>query len=98
MGADLEGAELVKADLKGTILINANLKGADFEGADLEGANLKDANLLEANLEGANLKGAKNLKIDQLSNVKTLYNAKLDEELEIPLRDKCPALFEEPKR
>jgi hypothetical protein len=30
--------------------------------------------------------------------VKTLYNAKLDEEFEIPLREKYPALFEDPKK
>jgi hypothetical protein len=29
--------------------------------------------------------------------VKTLYNAKLDEELLTPLKEKYPALFEEPK-
>ncbi|WP_187151910.1 hypothetical protein [Methanosarcina siciliae] len=41
--------------------------------------------------------GAKNLTIDQLSKVKTLYNAKLDQEIEKPLREKHPALFEKPK-
>jgi hypothetical protein len=41
--------------------------------------------------------GTKNLTIDQLSKVKTLYNAKLDKELEKPLREKYPDLFEKPK-
>ena len=50
-----------------------------------------------ANLDEANLEGAKNLTIYQLSKAKTLYNAKLDEELEKPLREKYPALFEKPK-
>jgi hypothetical protein len=36
--------------------------------------------------------------IDQLSKVKTLYNATLDPELEKPLKEKYPALFEEPKK
>jgi len=31
---------------------------------------------------------------DQLSKVKTLYDAKLDEELFTPLKEKYPALFE----
>ena len=44
-----------------------------------------------------NLKGSKNLTVDQLSKAKTLYNAKLDEKLEKPLREKYPTLFEEPK-
>ena len=60
--------------------------GANLEGAELEGANLK----------GANLKGASNLTIEQLSTVKTLYNAKLDEQLLIPLKKNYPNLFEEP--
>jgi hypothetical protein len=42
------------------------------------------------------LEGAKNLTVDQLSKVKTLYNAKYPE-LEIPLREKYLTFFEEPK-
>jgi uncharacterized protein YjbI with pentapeptide repeats len=53
--------------------------------------------LEEANLQGANLEGTHHLTIDLLSKVKTLYNAKLDEELLIPLKEKYPTLFEEPK-
>jgi hypothetical protein len=34
---------------------------------------------------------------DPLSKVKTRYNAKLDEELLTSLKEKYPALFEEPK-
>jgi hypothetical protein len=45
----------------------------------------------------AGLSGAKNLTIDQLSKVKTLYNAKLNDYLLIPLKEKYPALFENPK-
>ena len=36
-----------------------------------------------------------NLTIEQLSKVKTLCKAKLDPEIEKPLREKYPALFEE---
>jgi hypothetical protein len=32
--------------------------------------------------------------IDQLSKVKTLYKAELDESLRAVLKEKCPALFE----
>jgi len=52
---------------------------------------------LGAQLSAANLKGSINLSPDQLSKVKTLYNAKLDEELEVTLRERYPALFVEPK-
>ncbi|MDY9925312.1 pentapeptide repeat-containing protein [Methanosarcina sp.] len=82
-GANLKGAELIRADLLWT-----RLRGVDFEGADLRKANFKETKL----------KGAKNLTIDQLSKVKTLYYAELDEELEVPLREKYPALFENPDK
>ena len=109
--ANLEKAYLWRAKLKGANLIEAHLEEADLGEADLEGANLFDAHLERANIEGANLKGAnlggvnleganlegtKNLSLNQLSRVKTLFNAKLDEELFIPLKKKYPALFEKP--
>ena len=51
------------------------------------------ANLEGAIFEGANLKGALNLSIDQLSKVRTLYNAKLDEEFFIQLKEEFWFLF-----
>ncbi|MHB8103192.1 MAG: pentapeptide repeat-containing protein [Methanosarcina sp.] len=95
--SNLEGAYLQGANLKKAILLHANFGGANLAGANLAGANLAGANLEGAYLIGANLKGAENLKVDQLSKVKTLYDAKLDDELLIPLKEKYPALFEEPK-
>jgi BTB/POZ domain-containing protein KCTD9 len=44
-----------------------------------------------------NLYETVNLSVDQLSEVKKLYNAKLDEELLISLKEKYPALFEKQK-
>jgi hypothetical protein len=52
---------------------------------------------MRANLIGANLQGAEHLSVYQLSKVKTLHAAKLDEELLILLKKKYPTLFEEPK-
>ncbi len=52
--------------------------------------------LEKANLQGANFEEAHHLSIDQLSKVITLYNAKLDEELLIPLKEKYPSPFEKP--
>ena len=89
MKANLAGANLIKANL-----IGATFEGANLKGANLKGTNLKGTNLRKANLEGANLKGALDLSIDQLSKVKTLYNAKIDEELLTSLKGKYPALFE----
>jgi uncharacterized protein YjbI with pentapeptide repeats len=99
--ADLEGTDFIGANLEGTDLIGANLERADLQGANLKrtnlrSANLKDADLKEADFEGANLKGALNLSIEQLSEAKTLYNAKLDDKLLIPLNEKYPTLFEKP--
>ena len=103
--------ELPVLDAKFEDFEEANLDGANFEGANLEGIDFKKANLEEADLErtdlvgtnlegtdlkGASLKGASNLTIEQLSTVKTLYNAKLDEQLLIPLKKNYPNLFEEP--
>ena len=101
-GADLRGTFLEEADLQGAHLQGAKLQGADLQGADLQGAQLQEAILQEAdlaktNLQRANLRGVKNLSLDQLSKVKTLYNTKLDNELLIPLKKKYPALFEKPK-
>lgn len=99
--ANLEGTDLREANLEGTDLVGANLVGANLEEANLKRANLRSVNLKEANLkgadlEGANLKGANELTIDQLSKVKTLYNAKLDEKLLKSLKDKYPHLFKKP--
>ncbi|KKG13800.1 hypothetical protein EO98_12850 [Methanosarcina sp. 2.H.T.1A.6] len=99
--AYLEGAHLEYSHLKGAYLNDAHLKGIHLEIANLEGIHLKGADLEGvhfegADLRGANLKGAKNLTIDQLSKVKTLYEAQLDEELLIPLKEKYPALFKKP--
>lgn len=92
-GADLKRANLSNCDLTSAKLIDTNLENANLSKANLTKANLRNANLAEANLEGANLEGASYLTIDQLSKVKSLYNAKLDEKLLIKLKEKYPTLF-----
>ena len=111
-GADLRAADLRATDLRGAYLngaklCRADLTWADLSGADLSGADLWEAVLREADLNGAKLCGAdlnganlgivKNLTIEQLSKVKTLYRAKLDPELEKQTKEKYPHLWEEPK-
>jgi uncharacterized protein YjbI with pentapeptide repeats len=73
------------------------LEKKDLRGANLQEVNLLEANLRGANLEGADLEGAQNLSLYQLSKVKTLHAAKLNEDLRIPFKEKYPALFEETK-
>ncbi|AKB29518.1 Pentapeptide repeat family protein [Methanosarcina siciliae T4/M] len=91
--ANLKEAYLSKANLKEAYLSKANLREANLREANLEGADLKEANLEGANLSKAKLKGAKNLTIDQLSKVKTLYGTELDDLLRIPLEKEYSHLF-----
>ena len=96
LGANLKGASLAGARLEDANLNRANLEEAELYKAHLEGALLFGTNLEKAKLYKAHLEGAQNLSFDQLSNVKTLYGAKLEEDLLIQLKEKCPILFEEP--
>ncbi len=100
-GANLRITNLQRADLRGANLRGANLEGANLRITNLQRADLRGANLLITNLEGAylgkaNLEGARNLTIEQLSNVTTLYEAKLDPELEELIKKDYPHLLEEP--
>ncbi|MDY9926446.1 pentapeptide repeat-containing protein [Methanosarcina sp.] len=96
-GANVSRADLSNTNLKWASLEGANLKEAVLIGADLREADFREANLQKAFLLEADLREAENLTIDQLSKVKTLYHAKLDEELKIPLREKYPNLFKNPE-
>ncbi len=93
VGANLKGARFHLATLTYAMFDKANLEDAMFPGAHLENANFEGADLKGADFLQANLKGAK-LSVSQLSKVKTLYEAELDDELLIPLKRNYPALFE----
>lgn len=103
--ADLEKARLYdanlrKADLKGANLKGANLHNSNFESANLssvklDSANFSGANLLNAKLYNSDLRGAKNLTIEQLSQVETLFKAKLDTSLLDQLKKSYPDLLEQ---
>ena len=83
---------LIEVNLQRAILVGANLRGAS-----LERANLQTVNLWRVNLEGANLWGVHVLTIEQLSKVKSLYDAKLDPVLMAQVKEKYPHLLEGPK-
>ena len=70
---------------------------ANLEGAHLEKAFLRLAHLEKADLRETDLKRAKDLTIQQLSKVKTLYKAELDPELMEQIKKNHPQLLEEPK-
>lgn len=91
----LKGANLIGAKLQGAECHKANLIKTSHEGADLHKANFLKADLQKANPKRANLTGIHHLSIEQLSKVKTLYEAKLDEEIPRLLKENYPALFQE---
>ena len=74
-------------------MLNANLNHANALQVDF-----RDANLAGADLEGANLTQAKNLTIDQLGVVCTLYQAEIDPQLVSGLKSQYPKLLEKPTR
>lgn len=65
--------------------------------ANLCRVDLIRATLYNADLSDADLTQVKNLSINKLSLVKTLYEAELDPELMEQVKDKYPHLLEEPK-
>ena len=67
--------------------MDAILNDADFSHAQLKGADLSYAQL----------KGARNLTIEQLSKVKTLYKAELDSILMKGIKTDYPHLLLSPK-
>jgi hypothetical protein len=97
LGANLQGADFWQANLQRAWLKKANLQEAMFLKANLQGADFDGANLQEAMFMKADLQGARNLPIEQLCKVKTLYGAKLDAELEKQMRKDYPHLFQTSK-
>jgi hypothetical protein len=69
---------------------------------DLSGANLQDADLRCLEREGkdplcTDLREAKNLTVEQLSTVRTLYGAQLDSLLEEKIQQQYRYLLEKPQ-
>ena len=94
--AQLQGARLGHAQLQGAHLVIAQLQGADLMGTQLQGADLRGAQLQKADLWFANLEGTKNLTVEQLSTVNTLYNAHLDPPLLEHIQQLYPQLLVDP--
>lgn len=94
---NLQDANLLFSDLQGAFLADTNLQKANLQGANLQSAILSDANLQGANFRECDLRGARYLYVEQLSKVKTLYDAKLDSEIREEIKKKYPHLLEEPR-
>ena len=70
-----------------------------FINADLSSTDLSEANLTNVNFSGTDLRDVKNLTIEQLSVVKTLYEAKnLNEALRKKIKQKYSSLLDNPDK
>jgi uncharacterized protein YjbI with pentapeptide repeats len=104
--ADISNAILFDSNLQGAHLRGASLQASrvqrvDFGQADLRDVNFTGSNLWESKFRGANLAGANftnvfNLSVEQLSEAKTLYNARLAPELYRQVKEKFPRILEKP--
>ena len=107
LNADLAGGSLVDVNLEKAFLVGINMERSHLEGVDLKGQSLYRANLRGAFLQGTNVEGVDfcmadlrdthDLTIEQLSKVKILYGAKLDQGFIEQIKNKYPHLLESPK-
>ena len=93
---NLQGSLFLYSDLSDSSLVGTNLQNVHCHGTNFNGASLEDANLKGAHLKWTDLRGVEDLTIEQLSKVKTLYQAKFDQKLEKQIKEKYPHLFEKP--
>ena len=89
------GPDLRVAHLRGATLRGMDLSGAMLSIAILHGADLENAVLSGANLGSTLLHNARNLTVEQLCSVKSLWLTELHERLSLAERD-CPHLLERP--
>ena len=99
--ADLRQGNFQRADFREANMADVNLGDTDLRGAQLGFADLKEADFNDAKLEGADLRCAdlldvKNLSIEDLKTVKTLYRAKMDEVVRQQLQINNKELFAKP--
>jgi energy-coupling factor transporter ATP-binding protein EcfA2 len=105
-GANLEGGDLRQgdfrdADFREAVLVGVDLRDADLKDAQLGLADLKRANFDDARLEGADLRcadlrDARELDIEGLASVKTLYRARMDPDVRERLQSVREDLFTKP--
>lgn len=105
-GAVLTDADLRHADLSGAYLGTADLTGADLRKADLSGAHLgvfagmvgsdddQHTILTNASLRAADLRGLRHAEAADFADARTLYKARLDDDLRAALEQTAPDLLE----
>jgi len=94
----LDSVDLWEADLRRAFLREANFQRANLHGADLMGADLWGVNLVEADLREAILREATSLTVEQLCEASTLYQAELNQELGVQIKQECPDILKEPQK
>ena len=92
----LEHANLTKAKLFAADMASANLQHAILIGANLGEANLDDVNFYKADCQYCNFVSAKNLRVDQLWDVRSLHKAKLRDDIKKQLELSNSKLFNPP--
>ena len=91
-GAIFKDTYLIKANFERAFLIKADFRNAFLMEANLQNAYLTGADFTNANLYKADLRGAKGLTIESLSEAKTLYLAKFDDEFSQIIQQDHPEL------
>ncbi len=104
---DLENANLRETNCSSADFDNANLKNSNlwraklietnFWKANLSKSDLTEANLEDTHFRDTDLREVKGLTLKEISKVKTLFNAKLDKDIEEKVKKHFPELLEEPK-
>jgi len=97
-GGTIQDSICDESNFKNSELLNISLKNSDFTGANFQNADFLQANLEDVNFSQANLDGIKNVSIEQLSKVYTLWKAKLDPEMKKEMKEKYGHLFKKPNR
>ncbi len=91
-GANFRDAYLIKADFSNSFLIKANFGNAYMMESNLTGCHLTGAEFKNANLYKVDFRGAEGLTIEQLSEAKSLYLSKFDDDLNEKVMDLIPEL------
>ena len=91
-GANFKDAFLIKTQFENAFLIKTNFKNAFLMEANLQNSYLMGADFENASLYKADLRGAKGLTLEQLTNAKTLYLAKFDDDILEQINANIPEL------
>ncbi|WP_246070048.1 pentapeptide repeat-containing protein [Mangrovivirga cuniculi] len=92
-GAIFKDAFMIKANFRGAFLIKADFNNGFLMESDLREAYLTGADFAQANLYKADLRGAIGLNAEQFKEVRSLFLAKMDPELEEQIKELYPELL-----